>query len=637
MDMRKIKLSLSAGAIFVILMDMAFLWILNMNETETIQRMLRLYILILGGAAIGAVILFFVLGPVMDVYGNIEMANIMAMLVSVLVIIQLAFAFAVYAQKEQEMSYEMYTDMRRVITRLEFCQDKEQQQYEISKAVRHYEQLVYVDIVDAQGEVSVSLESDRRSDVKMHDQYRFPYFKRYEIVFGVNRRYYVGQILRMGLNLLTTLVVSIFFSVEMVWGLMGLVRRGIKKDCQKPAALDYVRQIAFLFYFASRLSAAFIPTLAKSLVGSLPFVGENMAAGFPQSAETLFTCVAIFATTELLTRKGWKLPFMAGLGLVVGGTVLSAISGNLMLFIAARAVVGLGYGFCWMTLRNLALFGRDDKEKTWGFSMLNAGLYAGMNCGSALGAILAECFGSENVFFMAASLTALCGVVIMRLENAVLPKRDSREKGTDGADLLRMAEKIRIAAFAVLMIAPSCIVGSYISYYLPLYYANIGKNVSDVGRVQMLYGLIIVYAGPFLSAKILEKAKNLARPVIAYNLLFSIGLVVSGGFGGMLSSIVAVICLGLADCFGFGVQNNYFLAFPAVVSMGESRSLSYLSFLKKITEMLGPMAYAAAIMLGFERGLVVMGCAFLASACLYAAMEYFSRRGALGKSLLEMD
>ena len=146
-----------------------------------------------------------------------------------------------------------------------------------------------------------------------------------------------------------------------------------------------------------------------------------------ENVSFVLTCVAIFVTTELLSRKGWKLPFGIGLLLVAFGTFLSAVSPTLLVFIAARAVVGLGYGFCWMTLRNLALFGKDDSEQAWGFSMLNAGLYAGMNCGSSLGAILAEKFGYKNVFLMAAVLTVMCSVVIVRMENAVLKKAEKPE------------------------------------------------------------------------------------------------------------------------------------------------------------------------------------------------------------------
>ncbi len=625
MNTKKIRLSLMTGAVLVILIDMFFLWILNMNEAEAVQQTLKLCILILAAVVIAAIILFFLKGPVFNIYGQVETGNIMAMLISVLVIMQLAFSFEIFSQKDQEMRSEMYGDMRYIIAQLENCTDSEQLQQILEEAAAEFDSIGVVDIAGPDDVILRSSDTGRVSMSEGTAEYIFPFYNDCHIVFHMNHNYRGRQIFQIWLNLATTLVIAIFFSVEMVWGMIGMIKNKNESDSRRPAALAYVRQIAFLFYFASRLSSAFITIMAKNLGQSLFGSGSNMAAGVPQSAETLFTCVAIFATTALLEKKGWKFPFGVGLAFVAFGTLLSGLSPTLPVFILARGIVGLGYGFCWMTLRNLALFGQDEKEKTWGFSMLNAGLYAGMNCGSALGSILAERFGYRNVFFLATALTVLCSIFIIRMENAVLPKtgRDKREKTTVSLDL---SEKLRVFLFAVLMITPSCIVASYLSYFLPLYYESIGRSVSDVGRAQLLYGLIIVYVGPVLSAKIIEKTGNLLWANIAYNTIFSVGLIIAGGLGGIVPSILAVIFLGVADSFGFGVQNNYFLAFPAVSSLGESKSLSYLSFLKKITEMLGPTAYAVMISLGFERGLLAMGILFVAAVLLFGASQILGKK-----------
>ena len=619
MQNKRIRLSLLLGSVAVIMIDLFFLWILNLNESGGIQQMLHLCILFLGGAAIVTVAVFFLKGPALNVYGQVETGNILAMMVSVLVVILLAFSFASYSQKDQQLRYEMYGDMRQMISRLETTGDSGQFGQIVDDAVKNSPSCEGVYIIGGDGSIRVSSGAAQLAGREGMKRYEFPFINDSKIVFWINEGYRTHQILAIWLDLLTTMVVDLFFSVEMVWGMIGLVtrkNRPTEETRGRPAALYFVRQIAFLFYFASRMSAAFIPIMAKSLNGSFLGMDANMAAGMPQSAETLLTCVAIFAATELLTRKGWKLPFAAGLGLVALGTFLSAMAGNLLLFIAARAVVGLGYGFCWMTLRNLALFGRGEKEKTWGFSMLNAGLYAGMNCGSALGSILAERLGYRNVFLMATALTVLCSVFIMRMENAVLPKGKQERPERTGSPL-SVREKLQVVSFSVFMIAPSCIVGSYLSYYLPLYYESIGRSVSDVGRAQLIYGLLIVYVGPWLSAKIIDKSGNLIWANLAYNVVFSVGLLTAGLVGGLAASLAAVVCLGVADSFGFGVQNNYFLALPAIASMNSGRSLSCLSFLKKITEMLGPTAYSVAILLGFERGLVAMGALFLAAVLCY--------------------
>ncbi|MBQ7955255.1 MAG: MFS transporter [Lachnospiraceae bacterium] len=561
MEQKKIRYSLFAGSVITVALTMFFLWILNSSESQQLQQMLGLCILILGSGAVLSLFFFFWKGPVFNIRGQIESSNIMAMLIAILVVIQIAFAYAAYFQKEMYLRFELYD--------------------------RHLEEAFI------QKELNDTM-----------------------------------------ISLLTALVISIFFSVEIVWLMIKLMTEKKQKENRiRPTALSYVRQIAFLFYFTSRLSSAFIPIMAKEFGETLFGMNANAAAGLPQSAETLLTCVAIFVTTALLTKKGWKLPFGVGLVLVALGTFVSAVSPTLIIFILARAIVGLGYGFCWMTLRNLALFGKDDSEQAWGFSMLNAGLYAGINCGSSLGAILAEKFGYQNVFFVSAALTILCSIAILCMENAVLKKRDkepAQEKvqiaETIKKQTFALWEKVQVLCFAVFMIAPSCIVASYLSYFLPLYFESLGRGVSDVGRAQLVYGLIIVYIGPKISKYMIAKDKKLLISNYAYNLLFALGLVLVGCLGGVEIAFVAVLLLGIADSFGFSVQNNYFLALPSVKRMGASKSLAYLSFLKKLTEMLGPTVFAFVLVLGYEAGVRLLGIVFLAAVMIFAGLQILERR-----------
>lgn len=555
MEQKKIRYSLFIGTVITVLITMLFLWILNGSDSQELQKMLGLCILILGTGAIVSLCFFFWRGPVFNIRGEIESSNIMAMLIAILVVIQIAFAFAAYFQKEQYLRFVLYE--------------------------QHLEEAFI------QNELHSAM-----------------------------------------VSLLTTLVISVFFSVEAVWLMIKVLTEKEQKEEERiyPAALSYVRQIAFLFYFASRLSAAFIPIMAKNFGETLFGMSQNAAAGLPQSAETLLTCAAIFVTTQLLCQKGWKFPFGIGLLFVAFGTFLSALSPTLFIFIMARAVVGLGYGFCWMTLRNLALFGKDDSQQAWGFSMLNAGLYAGMNCGSSLGSILAEKFGYQNVFLMAAVLTLVCSLMIFRMENAVLHQTKENKAEVLPKVSFRMTELIQVVCFSVFMIAPSCIVASYLSYFLPLYFEHIGRSVSDVGRAQLLYGLVIVYIGPKLSKYMIEKDKKLICSNVVYNVLFSAGLLLVGCFGGLKMAFVAVLCLAVADSFGFSVQNNYFLALQSVKRMGASRSLAWLSFLKKMTEMLGPIVFALMLALGYENGLKLLGTIFMTAVLLFAGSELWSRK-----------
>ncbi len=621
----KTRLYLFVGSALTIVVVAGFLVILNINEPKEYTQVPFQVLWVLTVIACIAVALFYARGPVFTLDGKLESANINAMLLAVLVVIQISFFFEIISVRNQIFNYNTYDTIR---TNFDIAQSCRESELDETLSGLCGETVIEISISDPEGKIVYSSDPDQIGVAAPDTKYRYPFAKDMEISFVVDRAHTFDQIRSVVLNLLTVLVTSIFFTVEIVLLMIRVITRHMEKQSAADreemsiSSLYYIRQISFLFYFASRLSSAFIPIMAKSLYNPFPGLSDAAAAGLPQSAETLLTCSAIFLTTLLLEKKGWKMPFISGLLMVALGTFLSAISGNLMLFILARAVVGLGYGFAWMTLRNLSLFGKNNKEQLVGFALLNAGIYAGMNCGASLGAILAEIFGYKTVFFVSAVLTIFSSMFIIRMENAVLPRRKpveptgmavkkERTKGSYGSILIAVL-------FTVLMIWPASIAGSYLSYYLPLYFEDIGKSVTDVGRAQLLYGVVIVYGGPALAAAVASfKGSHLRNVSFVYSLMISLSLFLAGLGSGLFLPFAGAAVLGAADSFGFGVQNNYFLDLPLFRKMGRSKALSLLSFIKKMFEMTGPFVFAGAIILGYQTGIRTMAAAFAVMAVLF--------------------
>ncbi len=626
---KKTRLQLFLGSAATLAVVVAFLVILNIKESSEYTSIPFSVLMIVTIMACVALAVFFAKGPVLDAKGRLESVNINAMLLVVLVIIQVSFFFEIISVRNQILNYQLYQDIRRSYAAAEGTDSD-----------RLNEQLPML----CTGAISdiVVLDEDGRavssSDVALlgknfdEDEYTYPFTQESRIRFIIDRSYNSSQMSSIILNLLTVLVTSVFFSVEVVLLMVRMIGRRTgntaeddeeEEDKGMLSSLYYIRQISFLFYFASRLSSAFIPIMAKSLLNPFPWITDNAAAGLPQSAETLLTCSAIFITTVILEKKGWKLPFISGVLMVAAGTFLSALSVNLPMFILARAIVGLGYGFCWMTLRNLSLFGKDAKQQLVGFALLNAGIYAGMNCGSSLGAILADIFGYKIVFIVSGFATILTTLFIVRLENALLPHRVEEKKGIVASGIPKR-NFVSAVLFVVLMIAPASVAASFTSYYLPLYFESIGKGVTDVGRAQLLYGIVIVYAGPLLSRVIATfKVHALKRVNLIYNLLISLSLFLPGIGSGLLSSFIGSGLLGTADSVGFGVQNNYFLALPAVQRLGASRSLSVLSFIKKMLEMAGPIVFAGIMVMGYQAGIRTLAVCFAIMAVAFMIADMF--------------
>lgn len=664
--MNKIRAYLFAGSAFTIILVAVFLWVLNFNEPSEYTSVPFSILIVLTAIAVLAMAIFCAKGPVFNIEGQLEAANINAMLITVLVIIQVAFFFEILSVRNQMINYQTYTEIRNNITRIEKISEDE-----LDRSLPHLLNDTITDIMILDEDMNVVHSSDAsligtKATYDVYDEHTYPFSKGRSISFIVNYDHNISVIKSIALNLITVLVTSVFFSVEMVLLILQIIKRNMQKSFDQGApseakaddsdgmisSLYYIRQISFLFYFASRLSSAFIPTMAKELINPISFISANAAAGLPQSAETLLTCSAIFITTIILEKKGWKLPFISGLILVALGTFLSAISGNLVMFILSRAVVGLGYGLCWMTLRNLSLFGKDSKQQLLGFALLNAGIYAGMNCGSALGAILADIFGYRMVFYISAVLTITTSLFIIRLENAVLPHKEAdindvskeleAKDFSDSAEIianeetittkeaisikekisikegsLGFSDKLQAIIFVILMIAPASIAASYLSYYLPLYFQSIGGSTTDVGRAQLIYGMIIVYAGPLLSVLLAGNGRSLKKINVVYSVMIAISLFLPGIGSGFILAFAGAGLLGLADSFGFGVQNNYYLDLPAIKKLGASKSLSVLSFTKKMLEMIGPFVFAFAIVIGYQAGIRVLGIIFLCAAIMF--------------------
>ncbi|MFA9465811.1 MAG: MFS transporter [Velocimicrobium sp.] len=606
----------------IVLIVLVFLWITNKGQPESIQHTLNVTLVILGVFAIIVLMFFIFFGELFNDDGSMQKSQIVLMLTAVICIIQVTLAFATYSYKQLDFENESLQKAKGIFTSIESELLNADFSIDEIKICDEISSIYIMNDKDIVTNSSDKAEVGKMKTVNPLKSYRFPNGN-LTVVMDISQAYQKKMIGKIFLDLLTVLASSIILTIELVIFAIKFVedRCEDKEETEIKTSykmVSYVRQIAFFFYFSSRMATTFITILAKNLGGSFLGFKGNVLAGIPQSAEFLFTCVAIFATSIIIEKKGWKVSFVGGLFIVALGTLMSAFSFNITLFILSRGVVGLGYGFCWMTLRNFALFTENNQDKTICFAMLNAGIYAGINCGAVLGSILADIIGYVPVLFIASALTMACTIAVSGLENAVYQKNEAKIPRHKNAVKQKYSVKGMISAFlfVILMIVPSCIIGSFMGYYLPIYFTGIGKLTADIGRSQLIYGLIIVYAGPY-TVKLLNRYPNLFRWNIIYNVIFSLALLLFGLTGGFIGAMVAVFTLGIADSFGFVAQNNYFLNLKVVRELGESRALSYISITKKLAEMFGPIAFGLSFMGGEFRGVAVLGIAFLMAAVLY--------------------
>ncbi|MDD4801900.1 MAG: MFS transporter [Syntrophomonas sp.] len=441
------------------------------------------------------------------------------------------------------------------------------------------------------------------------------------INIGLSREYIKAKSLAIALDALTVLVIAFFFMVEITLFLLVYIKQEVRRMSQRfasenrrkePGFIDaeMIRPLAFFYFIASSMAVSYIPLIMKDLYQPMWGLPKEVVLGLPISAELLCAGFSIIITGYIIERKGWKYPFYSGLTIMALGLLLSGLAWNGPMFIMARALTGVGYGFSWMAMRWLSTAGTSSEEKTRGLSAYNAGIYAGFNCGIAIGAMMADRIGFSRVFFIA--LIALLLVVAFAFSFIGKIKSDKEDIKPEvaGGRISSFLLNPSIIFFFLLITVPLAVCSMFMDYFFPLFGASAGLSTSDIGRGFLIYGLCIVYLGPWLGGVVERRLSPWSASILAgFMTIGAMGLF--AWQGGVVMALLVILILGLADSFGFVAQNNYFLSLPATQKLGESKALSYYSTVRRLGQVLGPFIFGTLAILGDMRSVGIIALAGL--------------------------
>jgi MFS family permease len=371
---------------------------------------------------------------------------------------------------------------------------------------------------------------------------------------------------------------------------------------------DLARPLVFLFFTAVSFSIAFLPLLSRDLYQAIPGFSRDVVIALPLSIEMAMFGIATVFTGFLTQRVGWKPIFSISLLVGAGGLLLSAISGNLGLFLGARALTGLGSGMGYIALRSfINLEGRRDKRNA-AYSNFYSGMIAGINVGLVLGASLAAIIGYRTVFLVGLALMAVTAMIFFALyrETKYFYKAPAMKQLGNTSAILSLIKSPRLWLYFILLVLPTYVAASYIGFYFPLFGEAQGLSTPEIGRFMIMNGLFIVYLGPPLARFVHKRFGDYWGSILG-SVFWGLALVFAGLSGNMLTASLVLIFMGLTEGFAVGAQNGLFFHEKAVVSAGEDRATGYFELFGKIGETIGPMVFAAVLVLGQRSGLMLLG------------------------------
>jgi MFS family permease len=421
----------------------------------------------------------------------------------------------------------------------------------------------------------------------------------WKVSVALTRDAYRDDLRILLLNVLTLVVIALMLMSEsflLVFHYAGGQREGPEKTRRTSPVL---RALLFLGVLGVDLSISFIPLCMEDFAGN----GEMhpMLLGLPVSMEILLAGCGIFIAGIWTKRRGIVPPMTCGFCLAALGCLASMLAAGPVQFILARGLAGAGYGL-------IILPPQAEAVKEGKIAFLFAGVYAGSLCGSALGAMLADSLGYVPVFGVSALILLSLAILPILLFGrgpetcrrdaslSTLADRSGQSPAleTAGASPARWRQIRSLAAdpaFLALalfsLIPASFLAVGLLNFFLPLFLHDAGMAQSDIGRIFMLYCLIIIYAGPRIESL---GAAPQHKPRLVF-LGGAAGAAAIGSFA-LLSPLPASLCaavfLGLATCCNLPGQSGCLLRLRLARSLGVEFSMSILNTLERVGQMLGP-------------------------------------------------
>lgn len=470
-------------------------------------------------------------------------------------------------------------------------------------------------------------EYNYRNDLTKDDKFR-GYFST-----NTSKDILFDKLIEIVADSLTLVVVSILFFVELLILIFKYIERN-RDGTPHRTAIHYgvMRPAIFLFLFGIDLSISFMPLHMETLYVPISGLSKYTVTGLPISMEFLFVGISILISGVWLDRRGWHEPFLTGLFLAGSGILYSWLAPDAVHFIISRGIVGLGYGLALMASQGFVITFSDWGNKTQGLANLFAGIYAGSICGGATGAMLAEWMGYKQVFLIGALIVfSVVGYTIISMRNgmkkpevpvvkkAIAPPKVGRVFG-----FLTNRTVLGLIFFSS-MPAAIAVIG-FLYYFSPIYLNRIGASQSTIGQILMIYGICLIYFGPFLS-RYVDASQKKRIYVFLGCILGSFALLTFHILEGFAAVVTAVILLGLSSSFVLAAQSAYALELKVTQQLGEGKAIGIFRSTGRIGQMLGPIVFSSVIVaMNTDAGLIFLGVVYLFTALLFFLMTQKDHR-----------
>lgn len=436
-------------------------------------------------------------------------------------------------------------------------------------------------------------------------------------------------------SIVTSLMIAaevIIFIVALLTGFNNLLKKRktlVTKDMDEDIqSVGTIRGLFFFFAMFQYMAMAFIPIVMASIYKPIFGLPYEIAMSIPMTAQILTSILSAWICGRIVDKKGWRPVAVAGILIMVGGTVVAAMAKEPVLFIIAQIIMGLGLGCAKTSFDIFSVLTPSSQKLEEYTSSINAGLIVGMSCSAAIGAIIADVFGFSGAFLVMGGFGLLVVVLILLFSVNVRPG-SAKETSDAGAAEEKNSAKFKFDSkffsYILFLVVPYFFISMYLDYFFPVYADTKGMSTASIGHIFLLYGISTSYIGAFLCSFLSKKIKNI---ILMFSLLTLLG--VGMGWFALSDSIVCAIALVLMIAVIDGImpslQYRYVYSLEISKKIGISRIIGIEGAFSSAIRGVAPVIFGFVMMYG-NRGLFITGIIVAAFAILFLCVNKFSGRG----------
>jgi MFS family permease/methyl-accepting chemotaxis protein len=394
--------------------------------------------------------------------------------------------------------------------------------------------------------------------------------------------------------------------------------------------LSDIRLPLFLFAAADGLPLAFFPLFTRAANNPLTWVDLGVVISLPLAGYLIAITAGSPYARPLADRFGHRNLMLMAVVPTIAAHLGLYFSTNVIEIILFRTVAGFGYAIVTLACQDYVLDVVPKTQRDRALGSYSGVLFAGIFCGIAMGGVLADRLGQDTVFLVSAILVLFSGLLIHRLLSSrkLPPAPSDYSPDVKTGSIWAPLRNFRFSALLFGVAIPGqVLLQAFISYLVALYLHDLGASAADIGRVLMVFFLMITLLGP-ATARIIDGRFDPALVTGLGGILCGIALLAGASWGTQLGVLVAVWIAGIGQGMMRGPQVSIAmsLAETDLAQLGSNTVLGTLRTLERGGSIVGLIMIAlASSYIGYPASMAVVGAWVLVGVVAFAVA--FAIRG----------